>query len=84
MRNCSEHKAQQSCLIVSGDAIHAIMYDTTLKDMFLRIIKDCKSLISCRMSPKQKSDLVKFMKEFNRDKTVLSVGDGANDVAMIT
>ena len=36
------------------------------------------------MSPKQKSDLVTFMKQYNPDKVVLAVGDGANDVAMIT
>jgi len=36
------------------------------------------------MSPKQKCDLVKFMKHYNPKKTVLAVGDGANDVAMIT
>ena len=60
------------------------MSDTNVKDLFLGLIKDCQSVIACRMSPKQKSDLVKFMKYNNPSKTVLAVGDGANDVAMIT
>ena len=49
-------------MIVSGDALHAIMFDSHFKDLFLDLVGDCQSLISCRMSPKQKSDLVKFMK----------------------
>lgn len=36
------------------------------------------------MSPKQKADLVNFMKKSQPDKVVLAVGDGANDVSMIT
>ena len=36
------------------------------------------------MSPKQKSDLVHFMKQADTSKHLLAVGDGANDVSMIT
>jgi len=35
------------------------------------------------MSPKQKSDLVQLMKDFDSSKVILAVGDGANDVSMI-
>ena len=55
-----------------------------IRELFLGLVKDCESVISCRMSPKQKADLVNFMKQYNRDKIVLAVGDGANDVSMIT
>ena len=55
-----------------------------IRELFLGLVKDCESVISCRMSPKQKADLVNFMKQYNRDKVVLAVGDGANDVSMIT
>lgn len=73
-----------SCIIVSGDALPNIMSNMDYKDLFLSLVKDCKSVISCRMSPKQKADLVTFMKQYNADKVVLAVGDGANDVSMIT
>ena len=36
------------------------------------------------MSPKQKADLVQMMKDYQPEKVVLAVGDGSNDVSMIT
>ena len=73
-----------SVLIVSGEALPTIMNNSTLKELFLSLVTGCKSVISFRMSPKQKADLVNFMKQSRPDKIVLAVGDGANDVAMIT
>ena len=55
-----------------------------IKELFLALVKDCDSVISCRMSPKQKADLVNFIKQQSSNKVVLAVGDGANDVSMIT
>lgn len=39
-------------------------------------------MIACRMTPKQKSDLVALMRE-HTDKVILAIGDGANDLSMI-
>lgn len=36
------------------------------------------------MSPKQKADIVNMMKERHPKKTMLAIGDGANDVNMIS
>ena len=41
-----------------------------------------KSVVCCRVSPKQKSDVVALAKA-NGTWITLSVGDGANDVPMI-
>lgn len=74
----------ESCVIISGNALPIIMQNMNIRDLFLALVKDCASVISCRMSPKQKADLVSFMKQHRSDKVVLAVGDGANDVSMIT
>ena len=60
------------------------MQNVNIRELFLGLVKDCESVISCRMSPKQKADLVNFMKQYDSKKVVLAVGDGANDVSMIT
>jgi P-type E1-E2 ATPase len=39
--------------------------------------------MACRVSPKQKADLVSMIRKKYPDKTCLAVGDGANDVSMI-
>jgi len=41
-------------------------------------------VLACRVSPKQKAEIVMMMRERNPDKTTLAIGDGANDVNMIT
>ena len=41
-------------------------------------------MLACRVSPKQKAEVVLLIKERNPAKTTLAIGDGANDVNMIT
>jgi P-type E1-E2 ATPase len=41
-------------------------------------------VIACRVTPRQKAVVVRLVKAKFPDKTMLSIGDGANDVAMIT
>lgn len=40
-------------------------------------------VLACRVSPKQKADIVNMIKGKHPDKVTLAIGDGANDVAMI-
>lgn len=39
--------------------------------------------MACRVSPKQKASIVELVKNEHPEKTMLSIGDGANDVPMI-
>lgn len=41
-------------------------------------------VIACRVSPKQKAEIVQMVWEWHPEKTTLAIGDGANDVNMIT
>jgi phospholipid-transporting ATPase len=49
---------------------------------FLDLAISCKTVICCRVSPKQKAEVVELVKRSTDDIT-LAVGDGANDVGMI-
>ena len=53
------------------------------KDAFYKISQQCKCVIACRASPKQKLELVDLVRKQNLEKSTLSIGDGANDVNMI-
>ncbi|CCE40232.1 uncharacterized protein CPAR2_102700 [Candida parapsilosis] len=78
-------------LIIDGAALGLIFQDLDanadidmklLKDKFLLLGKQCKSVMCCRVSPAQKAEVVRIVK--NRLKVMtLAIGDGANDVAMI-
>ena len=50
--------------------------------LLVQIVKDCEAVICCRVTPKQKADVVAMVKHHLK-KITLSIGDGANDVNMI-
>ena len=49
----------------------------------VKISSRCESVVCCRMSPLQKSEIVKMMKESPGAPITAAIGDGGNDVAMI-
>ena len=46
--------------------------------------QSAKVVLACRVSPKQKAEIVVMVKTKNPKLTTLAIGDGANDVNMIT
>ena len=69
-------------IIVEGNAINICIKDEKISNIFLELIKNSRSLICCRSSPSQKSQIVEFVKKNTEDLT-LAIGDGGNDVNMI-
>ena len=57
--------------------------DEEIKKIFLEIAKDAVAVICCRVSPLQKSQVVKMMKNYIPESKTLAIGDGGNDVSMI-
>lgn len=68
-------------MVIDGDTLEKVL-DPTLKAKFVLLGKQCKSVLCCRVSPSQKAAVVSAVKT-TLDVTTLSIGDGANDVAMI-
>lgn len=75
---------QKSALIVSGESLSKIFADELMKKKFAAVGERVNVVLACRVSPKQKADIVQVMREKFPNKTTLSIGDGANDVNMIT
>lgn len=68
-------------IVIDGDTLrHAL--DPSLKPLFLNLGTQCETVVCCRVSPAQKALTVKLVKE-GKNAMTLSIGDGANDVAMI-
>ncbi|VEU22623.1 DEKNAAC103439 [Brettanomyces naardenensis] len=73
---------QTSAVVVDGRALAEIMADEVAQRRFLLLCKRCSSVICCRVSPAQKAEIVKMVKDGLKVMT-LAIGDGANDVSMI-
>ncbi|VDK71167.1 unnamed protein product [Onchocerca ochengi] len=76
-----EGKDFKISLIVSGESLgHALKKQYNMQFLYLASLSS--TVIFCRCSPVQKAAVVNLLKKWS-DGTVLAVGDGANDVAMI-
>ncbi len=51
--------------------------------MFVSVAVKADVVLACRVSPKQKADIVQMIRLRFPNKSTLSIGDGANDVSMI-
>lgn len=71
-------------MLISGEALGVIQGHANLREMLMNLVDHLDVVLACRVSPKQKADLVKMVSEKHPTKTTLAIGDGANDVNMIT
>ena len=57
--------------------------DPTILNHFLAASDKVDVVLACRVSPKQKADIVNMIRKRFPSKVTLAIGDGANDVNMI-
>ena len=70
-------------ILVDEKALLTVGQDDEIQKIFLDIAKDAETVICCRVSPLQKSQVVKMMKNYDNKGITLAIGDGGNDVPMI-
>lgn len=69
-------------LIIDGASI-LIAMDPEVRESLLNFTHHCQIVVGCRVSPDQKREMVALVKDGVPGVRTLSIGDGANDVAMI-
>lgn len=74
---------KKEAIIVAGASLVAIDADIELRELFLKAATRVDVVLACRVSPKQKADVVNLIRKRFPAKTTLAIGDGANDVSMI-
>ena len=70
-------------ILVDEKALLTITENEEIANMFLSVAKKAVAVICCRVSPLQKSQVVKLLKNYDNSKITLAIGDGGNDVSMI-
>lgn len=74
---------QRWALVIDGANLKAVFAYEDSKKLFCEIADHCAAVICCRMSPLQKAEIVKMIKNAETTATTAAIGDGANDVSMI-
>jgi magnesium-transporting ATPase (P-type) len=80
----SDKRKNQGILIEGKSAMSYIFSVPELRILFLKIAIKCDSVVCCRVSPKQKAQVVELVQnELAAGYVTLAIGDGGNDVSMI-
>ncbi|KAK2953071.1 phospholipid-transporting P-type ATPase [Blattamonas nauphoetae] len=79
----SLQEERRKAIVVDGFAINAILHSVKLQGLFIKLASLSEAVICCRISPIQKALIVRMVKD-NCASKCLAIGDGANDVSMIT
>ncbi len=72
----------KKAMLVEGEHLGEILRNEVGVEQLANIAKICEVVVCCRVTPKQKADVVALVKN-KLGKITLSIGDGANDVNMI-
>ena len=70
-------------IVIDSTAISKILADNNELNSFLTIALRAYAVICCRISPLQKSEIVRCVKNSSEEVVSLAIGDGGNDVSMI-
>ena len=84
VRSNNDRKLPEYCVMIDLKETTKDFAKVEWQREFVRISKYAKSVICSRCSPNEKSKVVKMIKESNSKLVTLSIGDGGNDVPMIT
>ena len=79
MKAREQYGSRHCCLVATGDDLLSLTHEDEMH--LLGLVNSCSAVICCRVTPKQKQDMVWLMR--SHKCTTLSIGDGANDVNMI-
>ncbi|KAL2075779.1 hypothetical protein VTL71DRAFT_722 [Oculimacula yallundae] len=80
----SKGSIAHSVIVVDGQTLSEIDNNETMALLFFDLVVLVDSVICCRASPSQKASLVKRVRTKVKKSLTLAIGDGANDIAMIT
>uniref|UniRef100_A0A8C4R0D3 Phospholipid-transporting ATPase n=1 Tax=Eptatretus burgeri TaxID=7764 RepID=A0A8C4R0D3_EPTBU len=67
-------------LVIEGSCVAKLLSD---RPRLQAVCQRVSVVVCCRMSPLQKAEIVRFVKELPGSPITLAIGDGANDVSMI-
>jgi phospholipid-transporting ATPase len=76
-------KTKKQAIIIAGDSLVTIESEDFIKDLFLKASDLVDVVLACRVSPRQKAEIVVMIRHRFPEKITLAIGDGANDVSMI-
>jgi P-type E1-E2 ATPase len=60
-----------------------LLSEDYLQKVFIDFTANCSSVVCCRLTPGQKAQILRLIKQSNPNEITAAIGDGANDVPML-
>ncbi len=80
----AEEELQEYALVIDAQSLAFILAEEELQERFLQACINCASVLCCRVSPRQKTQVTRLVRKgLGQKRLCLAIGDGANDVGMI-
>lgn len=70
-------------IVIDSIILSTVFASESLTRQFIEVSNKAESVICCRVSPLQKSSVVRLMRKYHSETISLAIGDGGNDVSMI-
>ncbi|KAF5021572.1 hypothetical protein F66182_6401 [Fusarium sp. NRRL 66182] len=83
LNDVSRGMVPHSVVVVDGQTLAKIDEDDDIALLFYDLVVRVDSVICCRASPSQKTNLVRSIRRYVPKSMTLAIGDGANDIGMI-
>ncbi|KNC50339.1 P-type ATPase [Thecamonas trahens ATCC 50062] len=83
-RNAKAGRYKNNALVMDGKSLAFVLSAPETQDLLYELGLMCVSVIFCRVSPLQKANVVGLVRARAKNDVTLAIGDGANDVSMIT
>lgn len=80
-RRIWDEPIQNFGFVVDGESLAHSLKEH--RQLLSEVSSHCTTVVCCRMSPIQKAEVVKMVKNFSSKPITAAIGDGANDVSMI-
>ncbi|KAL7689767.1 putative P-type ATPase, HAD-like superfamily [Plasmopara halstedii] len=81
IESLAEMPEQELALVIDGETLEVALEECP--ELLLKVAEKCVAVIACRVSPAQKAQLVRLVRDNKPEIRTLAIGDGANDVSMI-
>lgn len=70
--NLAKQKRKNVCTVIDGICLGVILKDKERAIQYLNLMKECESVICCRVTPMQKADVVRLVRLFIFSELVLT------------
>lgn len=82
VRETSQESQMDNVMVIDSDILSRMNFKH-IRNKVMKVIDYCEAVLVCRVTAKQKQDIIHSVKEQYPNQITLAIGDGVNDIDML-